>query len=439
MPAWLDQLQAASFRGVPFQVDTIEHHAGDNVVLREYPFQDLPTVFRMGAAAEEIKFAAYVIGSDYTEQRDRLREVLTGSGVLVHPTVGSLRVYVAGKFTLKENPTAEGGMCRFDLVFVRADERRYPAGVPNSQAQAEQAADQAQAAAVADFAAGFSLAQQPGWVADRVTARLADAINAVAGSLSGVTQNLGSFTDAAVANLQTLRDTLPALVSTPALLAQSVASLFALPLELPDVLARRFAQAFTSLFVIPALINVNDYRVSLPPLPGSTFALYGLGNSAALSLLTPQRVAFNGLNVQVDQLIETLAVSSWVRAISAIEVTSYEEALALRADAHTQITRLLVRASQQAAGVSVSDPPALAYHDALSLLLSTALGDVRARTADLVRLSSFTPDGWMPVWLISYQLYDTTQFADQLLALNPHITHPLLAPPGVAMRVLEAP
>ena len=54
--SWLDQLRTASWRDVSFQVDTIEMTDGDNTVMREYPFQDLPTVFRMGAGANEIKF-----------------------------------------------------------------------------------------------------------------------------------------------------------------------------------------------------------------------------------------------------------------------------------------------------------------------------------------------------------------------------------------------
>ena len=72
MATWLEQLLPASFRGVPFQVDTIEHQAGDNVVLREYPFQDLPTVFRMGEAAEEIKFFdfAFKDGKKMAEELD---------------------------------------------------------------------------------------------------------------------------------------------------------------------------------------------------------------------------------------------------------------------------------------------------------------------------------------------------------------------------------
>lgn len=191
--SWIDLLQPASFRGVPFQVDAIEHQAGDNVVLREYPFQDLPTVFRMGEAAEEIKFSAYVIGDDYMDLRDRLREVLTGEGVLIHPTAGTMRVFVAGKYALKENPTAEGGIARFDLTFVRAEVRRYPTGVSNAPQTAKDKATAAKAASVDAFAAGFDLTGKPGWVADRVVARVTDSVSAAWDTMSTVTSGLGDF------------------------------------------------------------------------------------------------------------------------------------------------------------------------------------------------------------------------------------------------------
>ena len=141
-PAWLAQLRPASFRGVVFQVDTVDVTAGDNLVVRDYPFQDLPTVFRMGAGREDIKFSAYVIGDDYDVQRDTLREALTGvgtlpaSGILVHPTAGTQLAIVSERFVIKENPVAMGGMARFDLSFVRAETRRYPVSVANTGAQA---------------------------------------------------------------------------------------------------------------------------------------------------------------------------------------------------------------------------------------------------------------------------------------------------------------
>lgn len=432
--SWIDLLQPASFRGVPFQVDTIEHQAGDNVVLREYPFQDLPTVFRMGEAAEEIKFSAYVIGDDYMDLRDRLREVLTGEGVLIHPTAGTMRVFVAGKYALKENPTAEGGMARFDLTFVRAEVRRYPTGVTNAPQTAKDKATAAKAASVDAFAAGFDLTGKPGWVADRVVARVTDSVSAAWDTMSTVTSGLGDFSNAAIGNYQALRDGLTGLVRQPRLLGSAVASLFNLPTDITTAAARDFAASFESLFDMGTRVNRKDFEVSLMPPVGSGLVMYGTGNADALGLSTPARAQLAVMSDTSDQLFEGLALTGWVQAIAASDLTSYDDALALRAKVNDQAVRLLIRASTQAASESLPDS---AWHDAMLALLTASLADITDRSRDLVRLTTYTPDGWMPVWLVSYRLFGTVAYADEILDMNPHITHPLLVPPGKPLRVMR--
>jgi hypothetical protein len=53
---------------VPFQVDTIAHEAGDNVVMREYLPGSAHGCSGWGGG-RGIKLSAYVIGDDYDEQR----------------------------------------------------------------------------------------------------------------------------------------------------------------------------------------------------------------------------------------------------------------------------------------------------------------------------------------------------------------------------------
>ena len=434
MVAWLDQLLPASFRGVAFQVDTIEHQAGDNVVLREYPFQDLPTVFRMGDGVEEIKFAAYVIGDDYTDQREQLRAVLTGEGVLIHPTAGSIRVFVVGKYTVKENPTAEGGMARFDLTFARAETRRYPAGVANTPKVATDKATEAKAASVDAFASAFDLAGKPGWVADRVVARVNDSVAAVWGNMSKVTGGLGDFTNTAIGNYQVLRDGLSSLVGQPRLLGGAIASLFSLPTDLSIAIPRDFAAAFEGLFDMGSKVSRRDFEVSSMPAVGAGLVMYGTGDATTLGMSTPARVQLGALNDTSDLLIESLAVCGWVQAIAAADLTSYDDALALRNKVHAQCAKLLMRASTQAAIASL---PASAWHDSMAGLLTAALADITDRSRDLARLTTYTPDGWMPIWLVSYRLFGTADYADEILDMNPHIEHPLLVPPGKPLRVMR--
>ncbi|MEZ7785062.1 DNA circularization N-terminal domain-containing protein, partial [Cupriavidus gilardii] len=193
--SWLNQLRMASWRDVPFQVDTTELSAGDNTVLREYPFQDRPTVFSMGAGAEEIKFSAYLIGDDYLQQLDRLREVLKGEGVLIHPTSGSIRCWVHGRYTVREAPTTEGGIARLDLTFIRAEPRRYPVGVTNTTDRVASAADAAEQSLIDSLAANFDLAGMAGWAHDNVLARVRSGLDILWDGISMVNQGFDFYND----------------------------------------------------------------------------------------------------------------------------------------------------------------------------------------------------------------------------------------------------
>lgn len=431
---WFDQLQSASFRNVPFQVDTIEVTAGDNTVLREYPFQDLPTVFRMGEGVEEIKFSAYVIGGDYIEQRERLRKVLTGEGVLIHPTAGSIRVYVVGKYTIKENPTAEGGMARFDLTFVRAEARRYPVGVANTESQAALAAAKAKESAKDQFAENFDILKAPGWVGDRVMTNLTASLAGVWGQIKGVTAGLGDFTNGAIAGYQTLRANLDDLVRTPRLLADAVSNLYSLPTELSAAVARDFQSAFAWGFDLDKKIVKTDFEVSVMPAVGAGLVIFGAGNAGALGLDSAARRQLTQLTAVTDQLFESMATAGFIEAVAAVELAGYDEAIALRRTVHDQCTRLLLEASTQAASPRLT---ATSWYGAMQALHTAALADLQARSRDLVRLASYTPQGWEPVWYISYKVYGTAGYADEILAMNPHIEHPLLVPPGRPLRLVR--
>ncbi len=432
--AWLDQLRPASFRGVAFHVDTIEHSAGDSVVLREYPFQDLPTVFRMGEAAEEIRFSAYVIGDDYQAERDALRDVLSGEGVLVHPTAGSLRVFVNGKYTLREAPTAEGGMARFDLSFVRAEPRRYPQGGGASNEEAAIKAAAAKVAARDAFAAQWSLQGKPGWVADQAVARVRDALGATWGKLSQATQALSDFNSAVIGNYQALVSGLNSLVQTPRQLADQVATLFELPAELTQGGARQFRAAFQWVFDLDQRLSKTGFEQLVVPAVGAGLVMYGAGRAEQVGTSSSSQQQLAELTAASDQLIESLACAAYVEAAARIELDSYDEAMSMRQVLDSQIARLMQESSTAPAAAQM---PLTSWHDAMLGLQTAALADLQARSRDLVRLTSYTPHSWQPVWFVSYQLFGTAAYADEILAMNPHIRHPLLVPPGRALRIVR--
>lgn len=430
--SWLDQLKQASFRGVPFQVDSIEVQAGDNVVLREYPFQDLPQVFRMGEAAEVLKFSAYVIGPDYQDRREALRQVLTGDGVLVHPTAGTMRAFVADKFTMTEAPLREGGVVRFELTFVRAEARTLPVASTNTQAQATQAAGAAKTAAVDQFGAEFSLKTAPAWVQSRVVDRLGGVMDGTWAQLKQLTSVQSEFTDALTGSYQVLRGGLGDLVASPAALAGGMRDLFALPSDLADGAASTYRSAFESIFGLGSSVRQNDFETVIPASGGNP-AMLGLGVPEALGVDTSARRTLSGLNASVDRLVDTLALAVWVEAIAADELSGYDETTRQRALLYGRCTGLLMGAS---AGPAPTGLASTSWHDSVLALLSAGLGDLQARGRDQVRLTTYTPQVWMSIWQLSYLIYGTVRWADEIMTMNPHIEHPMLVPPGQTLRVV---
>ncbi|MEZ7785034.1 multidrug DMT transporter, partial [Cupriavidus gilardii] len=122
-----------------------------------------------------------------------------------------------------------------------------------------------------------------------------------------------------------------------------------------------------------------------------------------------------------------------VRAVAQIELENYDQALALRTDFNQQLTELLyASADEQTGGVGT-----VTTHDALLQLQTAVLTDLQARSRDLARLTTYTPESWQPALYISYRMFGTVRWADEILTMNPHVRHPLLVPPGVPLRIIK--
>jgi prophage DNA circulation protein len=434
-PTWIDQLQPASFKGVRFHVDSVEWTAGDNVVVREYPFQDRPTVFRMGKAAQTLKFSAYVIGDDYIAQRDELAQALTGDGDLVHPTAGTMRAFVAEKFRVSEAPTSEGGIARFDLSFVLAEPRRYPVAVANTGGEAVVAAQQAKEAAVDEFASKFSLANAPGWVAENVVDRINTTMASVMGPIQEAASQINEFSNQVVSSYQALQSSVNSLVAAPKALAGAIAGLFSLPGDLSAATARLFSGAFEGVFDMPSIFGQS--KVKLPV--GAGAVMSGYGSAADLSVDTAAQALVAQNNAALDSLIQSLALASLVEAQAALgdaapDAVDTTETSRLRALLYSRTTGMLMAASSKP---GASGATSTAWHDAMLAMLTASLAEMRSRAGGGSRIDTYTPNGWEPVWQISYRLYGTADFAEEILAMNPHITNPLLVPPGRALTVVR--
>lgn len=420
--AWLNQLRTANWRGVDFEVDTVDMTAGQNTVLREYPFQDLPTVFSMGASAEEIKFSAYVIGDNYLDKLDALREVMSGDGILIHPTQGSIRAYQHGKYTVKEAPTKEGGVARLELTFVRAEERRYPTAKVNS---AEKLADTSAVAkqSIADrFTSLFDTSSAPGWSLDNLRTGMRDAFETVWSTVSSIQSESSKFDNMVkqyitypTNELFALKDIIGGMVGDIMRIPQNLSSsdalyqfgmLRSLWSSSPS---SNVASSYQSSGVVTSISAGIELTTALEPI------------ASPYPTVTRQKevAAFKCLS----DLFEGMATVAAAEAIAQVDLSNYDQALALRQDFNQQFGKMLRR--------GVGD------HDAMVALHSAVLADLQTRSEDLARITTYTPETWQPVLYISYRLFGTVRWANEIMAMNPHIRNPLLVPPGTPLRIIK--
>ncbi|HIH8978117.1 TPA: DNA circularization protein [Serratia marcescens] len=135
MAGWKSRLQPASFRGVPFSVESDEGTFGRRVQTHEYPNRDKPYTEDLGRATRRFTISAYLIGDDYIDQRDRLIAAVDtpGPGTLVHPNYGEMAISVDGEVRVSHSNN-EGRMCRISFSFVEAGELSFPtSGVATGQ------------------------------------------------------------------------------------------------------------------------------------------------------------------------------------------------------------------------------------------------------------------------------------------------------------------
>jgi len=199
--------------------------------------------------------------------------------------------------------------------------------------------------------------------------------------------------------------------------------------------ARLFSGAFEGVFDMPSIFGQS--KVKLPV--GAGAVMSGYGSAADLSVDTAAQALVAQNNAALDSLIQSLALASLVEAQAALgdaapDAVDTTETSRLRALLYSRTTGMLMAASSKP---GASGATSTAWHDAMLAMLTASLAEMRSRAGGGSRIDTYTPNGWEPVWQISYRLYGTADFAEEILAMNPHITNPLLVPPGRALTVVR--
>lgn len=202
-----EQLQPASFRGVPFEVEASGITVGRRTVVHEYPQRDRPYVEDMGRATRNITLQCFVVGGDYLEQAQALMHELEepGPGTLVHPWLGEMEVTITSVSELQFDQGL--GVASVTITATEAGDLEFPAVTADEDTDALEAADAVEKSAVDKFCEDFDLSTINDWVDSALEGSLLDALNFVSagdlGKLFDYAEGVANLADKAMALLST--------------------------------------------------------------------------------------------------------------------------------------------------------------------------------------------------------------------------------------------
>lgn len=202
-----EQLQPASFRGVPFEVEASGITVGRRTVVHEYPQRDRPYIEDMGRATRNITLQCFVVGSDYLEQAQALMHELEepGPGTLIHPWLGEMEVTIT---SVSELLFDQGlGVASVTITATEAGDLEFPAVTADEDTEALEAADAVEKSAVDKFCEDFDLSTINDWIDSALEGSLLDALNFVSagdlGKLFDYAEGVANLADKAMALLST--------------------------------------------------------------------------------------------------------------------------------------------------------------------------------------------------------------------------------------------
>jgi prophage DNA circulation protein len=382
------KLVGASFRGVPFFVESAESGGGRRAVVHEFPLRDDPYVEDLGRKARTFRLEGYVIGDDYLTQRDKLLSVLEaeGPGELVHPYLGTDRKdplkVICLSVSVRESRDA-GGMATFALEFAETPlQVPVPTQVVDSAAQVDASADTAVAASKAEFVKKYDADGMPAFSLESAETALTEATDALAAELAPivtVTQELAELTGRV--SLMTAQAS--SLVRQP---ADAIDGFRAVLDGLVDTIAEAPGAVMDALF--------EAY-------------LADLGITVVATTSTRARELANQTAI-VGAIRRVIAIEA-ARLAPLVEYASIEEATAAR----DRVGEML---EEQAASASDTAYPALV--DLRSAVLRAVPGG--NAFASVVTVTRNVP---IPSLLLAYQLYGNVDLEADIIARN-GVAHP---------------
>ncbi|MCK9389761.1 MAG: DNA circularization N-terminal domain-containing protein [Sulfuritalea sp.] len=388
---WKEKLQPASFRGIPFDVETGDLTTGRRNQTHQYPGRDVPYTEDLGRAARKVSIEAFLVGDDYMERRDQLLKALEqgGSGELVHPWHGRMMLDVDGESGVRvRHGVKDGRFCAITISFVESGSVSFPAATDAPGAQALLAADAAKAASINEFSGLFVVGGMPSFVLD-------DALQSFSGTmraLESAVTNLGIISTVAH---EVMQGDLSTLLPNSYSLANRFYGLF---LAGDALVSGADAHAIN----FPNTSTAVDSTEQFPP-PVQTS-----GTTAA-----SQQVATN--NDAIATLANGALLVQAAGMTAAMSLPVFDDAALLR-------TKLLRALDAHSMRLRTDDAYA-----AFSDLRSKVNQDITSKMRNAARLRDYTPLDVLPALVLAYDLYEQPTRDFEIVARN-KIRHPGFVP-----------
>lgn len=409
---WRVLLRPASFRGVPFYLNTAEFEGGRRLVTHEYPLRDDPALEDLGQKANRWRFNCFVVGSDFLIYRDALIAACQDydtPATLVHPTMGGIQCR-AGELRCTENPRDLGGYASFEIEFRKE-------GLPPGLVAGTDTVSQLLNGVASMLKLGLqayvlvnAIIRDPALLLGYAGGLLDAAGLSVLGLPASTILGLGAAVGGIGAALLDSTATAGAVQSVYQAAAQNVIIAQTPPAAAQDAV----------LGASPAFARPADLTGGL-----ATMAVWGdtvpqpTGAGAALAAKLQQRAA-------IVALVEGSATLAVLTVYAATNFTSANAA----ADARVQVLDLLDR---QAAAANKAGQDDL-YRGWLALT-GLAVNDLIQRAQNLPQLIGYQVNATMPSVVLSQLFYPSADRGDEMEALN-DAPHPMFMPAqGVRLSV----
>lgn len=391
---WKENMQPASFRGVPFHVESDDLSAGRRTQTHEYPGRDKPYTEDLGRATRKGSIEAFLIGNDYMAARDKLLAALEqgGPGELVHPWYGRMTVSVDDGCRVRHG-VRDGRYCAVTISFVEAGELAFPTASASTGAQSLLAADALKTASIEDFMASFSLDGMPEFgVTDAVSSA-----TSMLNKMDGTLLSLGGV------------------LKSPARLIGDVTAL----LYAPQTFAQRLYGLFNS---GSSFLSLGDRR-DLQRTQATVGAVGQFTAATRSASTTPTRTRMlDNRDALAALMRRALLVQASGMAASA-PVRVYDDGAALRSG---------LTGALEAESYTANDT----VYPALQSLRVKAHADLTTRLRDSARLRDVTPREVVPALVLAYDLYEDPAREDEIVVRN-KLRHPGFVP-AEPVKVLSA-